>query len=396
MESIPQPTVRNCAGAVAVIAMGYIIYKKSSTKLRQPKKAVVVEDRNEEGSPVVFQRLMNPDDANPAGNVHGGTILKMIEDAGHISATRHCNSGDDGIQSLALTAGAQHCTFQRPMHVGDVCKIQASVTYVGESSMEVTARVWREEGFSGHAEITNEAKLWYVRAKYDPKGFGNGDRSWLLKNIPQVNVPDYPDSNGLGGQARAAEIKPSIADTRKKLEEIDWVSLVPVLQQMMLPSDAEKGGSVFGGVIMKLMDSAAGIAAVRHCATNVVTVSLEALHLVEMVQVGDLVQVYSRIVYTSARSMEIEVLVSAERTFSRRTSATNMPQYGPKRFAAARGLFTFVSLSSEGKTKEIPPLTKEHKDYDAARFAEGKARYELRKKKRAEAVKRTSSQKNKE
>lgn len=39
-----------------------------------------------------FGRIMRPDDANIAGNVHGGTILKMIEEAGAIISTRHCNS----------------------------------------------------------------------------------------------------------------------------------------------------------------------------------------------------------------------------------------------------------------------------------------------------------------
>lgn len=40
-----------------------------------------------------LRRIMRPDDANVAGNVHGGTVLKMIEEAGAIISTRHCNSG---------------------------------------------------------------------------------------------------------------------------------------------------------------------------------------------------------------------------------------------------------------------------------------------------------------
>jgi acyl-coenzyme A thioesterase 7 len=44
---------------------------------------------------------MRPDDANVAGNVHGGTILKMIEEAGAIISTRHCNS-QDGVSTWAL------------------------------------------------------------------------------------------------------------------------------------------------------------------------------------------------------------------------------------------------------------------------------------------------------
>lgn len=43
---------------------------------------------------IEVSREMHPDDSNLAGNVHGGTILKLIEEAGEIIATRHCNKGD--------------------------------------------------------------------------------------------------------------------------------------------------------------------------------------------------------------------------------------------------------------------------------------------------------------
>lgn len=47
---------------------------------------------------------MRPDDANVAGNVHGGTILKMIEEAGVIISTRHCNS-QNGVSAGPLRVG---------------------------------------------------------------------------------------------------------------------------------------------------------------------------------------------------------------------------------------------------------------------------------------------------
>nr|XP_020022263.1 cytosolic acyl coenzyme A thioester hydrolase-like [Castor canadensis] len=52
-------------------------------------------------SAIQICRIMRPDDANVAGNVHGGTILKMIEEAGAIISTRHCNS-QDGVSTWAL------------------------------------------------------------------------------------------------------------------------------------------------------------------------------------------------------------------------------------------------------------------------------------------------------
>ena len=49
---------------------------------------------------VETSRIMLPDDTNPSGNVHGGTILKLIEQAGSIVATRHCNANSDSQDKL--------------------------------------------------------------------------------------------------------------------------------------------------------------------------------------------------------------------------------------------------------------------------------------------------------
>ena len=75
----------------------------------------------------------------------------------------------------------------------------------------------------------------------------------------------------------------------------------------MLPSDCTSTGIVFGGVVMKLMDNAAGIAASRHCRSNVVTASLDALDCMALIHNGDLVHVTATPLFTSSRSLEIEV-----------------------------------------------------------------------------------------
>lgn len=71
---------------------------------------------------------MLPDDTNPMGNVHGGTILKLIEQAGHIVATRHCNqSSDEGTSPsssmTAVLARVEHMDFYNPMYVGEVAQV---------------------------------------------------------------------------------------------------------------------------------------------------------------------------------------------------------------------------------------------------------------------------------
>ena len=87
--------------------------------------------------------------------------------------------------------------------------------------------------------------------------------------------------------------------------------------EVMLPSDCWESGEskqvVDGGVIMKLMDSTAGVVSARWCRTNVVTVGIDAIDMHKSVQNGDLVTVLGRLTYTSSKSLEVHVIVLVER-----------------------------------------------------------------------------------
>ena len=69
------------------------------------------------------------------------------------------------------------------------------------------------------------------------------------------------------------------------------------MAQVMLPADANQAGNVHGGSIMKLIDTAAGIAALRHCRTNIVTASMDRLDFHEPVFIGELVILRASINY---------------------------------------------------------------------------------------------------
>ena len=99
------------------------------------------------GNNAFTQRLMLPDDANVAGNVHGGTILKMIEQAGYIAAMRYIHAEverEDGEDSFVVS-GSIDCTFLQPMHIGDVSRCEAKVVYAINSAVEVQVTVTRED-----------------------------------------------------------------------------------------------------------------------------------------------------------------------------------------------------------------------------------------------------------
>lgn len=95
---------------------------------------------------------MTHQDANLAGNVSGGVILKHIDDTAAIVACRHANSN-------VVTASIDQVDFYSPVFVGDLLRITASVNYVGKTSMEIGARVEAENFMSGEVRHTASAYL---------------------------------------------------------------------------------------------------------------------------------------------------------------------------------------------------------------------------------------------
>lgn len=106
-------------------------------------------------SQVVLNTLMMPHHANHFGNVHGGIIMKLADEAAAIAAMRHA-------QKPAVTVAMDSMTFERPVHIGEIVRCQATVSYAHRSSMEVRVVVTAEEPISGKMTHTNSAHLVFV------------------------------------------------------------------------------------------------------------------------------------------------------------------------------------------------------------------------------------------
>jgi len=106
-------------------------------------------------SRVVMAQVMNPESANPAGNVHGGNIMKLIDSAGGVAATRHA-------RAHVVTASIDRLDFHHPVFVGDFLTLKASVNFVGRTSMEVGVRVEAENPITGQTRHTSSAYLTFV------------------------------------------------------------------------------------------------------------------------------------------------------------------------------------------------------------------------------------------
>ena len=81
--------------------------------------------------------LMTPDTANFSGNVHGGTILKLLDQVAYACASRYAGS-------YVVTLSVDQVTFRQPIHVGELVTFLASVNHTGTSSMEVGIKVIAE------------------------------------------------------------------------------------------------------------------------------------------------------------------------------------------------------------------------------------------------------------
>ena len=138
-----------------------------------------------------------------------------------------------------------------------------------------------------------------------------------------------------------------------------------VMAQVMTPQDVNKAGNVHGGVIMKLVDTAGGLVAVRHARSNAVTASIDRLDFYHSVYVGDVVTLKASLNLVGNTSMEVGVCVEAE-----------TPMTGEVRHVASAYL-TFVSLDKQRKPKPIPPLILET-ELEKRRNREAQARREVR------------------
>lgn len=106
-------------------------------------------------SRVTIHQLMMPEHSNGFGAIHGGTLMKMVDEAGAIAAMRHA-------QRPCVTIAIDSMTFHSPVHIGELVSCTATVQYVGSSAIEVGVNVQAENAITGQCTHTNSAFVVYV------------------------------------------------------------------------------------------------------------------------------------------------------------------------------------------------------------------------------------------
>jgi uncharacterized protein (TIGR00369 family) len=117
------------------------------TKLLAPKPI--------SASRITLSQLMHPEHANLLGNVHGGWIMKLVDEAGALTCMRHA-------QRKVVTVTIDSMDFRQPIRIGDLVILKAEVSYTGRTSMEAAVEVHAENPITGEQTHTNTAYLVYV------------------------------------------------------------------------------------------------------------------------------------------------------------------------------------------------------------------------------------------
>jgi acyl-CoA hydrolase len=136
------------------------------------------------------------------------------------------------------------------------------------------------------------------------------------------------------------------------------------MAELILPQQANQLGNAHGGEIMKLMDTAAGVAALRHAHTAVVTARVDGINFYHPIKVGDFITVNAFLTFVGRSSMEVEVEVITEDIIAEKTTH------------ALTAYFILVALNEQGKPAEVPPLILSS-EKEKELWEKGKRRYEM-------------------
>lgn len=137
------------------------------------------------------------------------------------------------------------------------------------------------------------------------------------------------------------------------------------ITELMIPSYANFGGKIHGGILLSLMDKVAYACATKHAGTYVVTVSVDNVEFRQPVEVGELVSLHASVNYVGKSSLIVGIKVVAENIKTATVKHTNT------------SYFTMVAKEDDGKLATVPPLILED-DVDIRRFLEAMKRKEIK------------------
>lgn len=334
---------------------------------------------------IQLSRLMLPKYANLRGNIHGGTLIKMVEEAGFVVAMRQMNLKSPKNVVLAGLARIEKLDFLLPVNVGDVVDVRGGVSFATAHSCQVTleveaTRVLNPNSAEGH-RLTNLAKLWYVSYTVGPDALATvtkmpsvelGDLSERELDIAKAEYLKQKEERSRSkGQTETSSVD-IFSPHRVKNARTGTVSWTRSSSSFLVgPDECGVGGTALGGAILKMADETAAMAASKHALDGIgVTASMDAVNFNHTIPKGSFVNLRSCVTYASSKSVEVELVGDAVHLY-----APEGPVAIPNVIDAR---FTFVSFKLDGSLSTMPALQVETEE-EQRKFNEGLERHRQRK-----------------
>ena len=156
-------------------------------------------------SKTIMTELVMPNDTNPLGNLMGGFLMRWMDIAGAICASRHCGSH-------VVTASVDHVSFQSPIKLGEVITLHAQVTRAFKTSVEVFVEVIANEMGGGNERKCNHAYLSFV-------ALDNHTKQPI--EVPSVKPLTSEEVKLFEGASRRREVRLILAGRMKPSEALD-------------------------------------------------------------------------------------------------------------------------------------------------------------------------------
>jgi acyl-CoA hydrolase len=114
-----------------------------------------MQGKRADESRITLSQVMGPGEANIMGNVHGGNLMKLADDAAGMAAVKHA-------RRHCVTVAVDSMTFHSPVHIGNLVTVRSEVTWTGRTSLETRVVISAEDVVSGQVTHTNTAYFVYV------------------------------------------------------------------------------------------------------------------------------------------------------------------------------------------------------------------------------------------
>lgn len=276
-------------------------------------------------SEVRTTNLILPEHGTAEGYLRAGVLMEWVDYVAGMAAVRHC-------RNLCVTRYMDRMAFSHPIRVGDAVHLYSRPTWTGQSSIEVTVDITRENLRTGETQWTNTARLVFVMVD---------DQLRPVKAVPPLLLQSEAE------QAAFAAAAERLA--RRRLPPADDFDFTPQVRrtEIVLPGHRNPHGTLSGGKLMDWMDFAANLAASRHARAPVAPRSVDDLNFDLPIRLGDAVHIAAAVTWTGRTSMEVAVEVEKETLVTGERARTHTAYF----------TFVGVDLTNGGRPVPIPPFT---------------------------------------